>query len=140
MKSNEISHEGTIVSVNESNIQVCIIQNSACASCKIVGSCISSENKEKLIDVTVNKQHSYKVGDKVVVKESIGMSAYAVIYAFVIPLTVLLLATVLSLICFNCSEGIAVLIGMGSLIPYYIILYCMRSYMQKIMTFGIEKI
>ena len=140
MKSNTVSHEGIVVSAGKGMVRVSIMQSSACASCKIAKQCVSSENKEKIIDVAVGDAHSYSIGEKVIVTESITTSALAVICAFVIPLAVMMVSIVLSLSCFQCTEGMAALIGIGSLIPYYILLYTLRGYMKKVMTFGIHRI
>ena len=106
MKSNNVSHEGIVVSAGKGMVRVSIMQSSACASCKIAKQCVSSENKEKIIDVAVGDAHSYSIGEKVIVTESITTSALAVICAFVIPLAVMMVSIVLSLSCFQCTEGL----------------------------------
>ena len=77
MKTNDISHEGTIISIEKENLRVRIIQNSACASCKIAGHCQTAESKEKIIEVTTPDYADFSVGDKVNVTESVGVGAKA---------------------------------------------------------------
>lgn len=140
MKTNDISHEGTIISIEKENVRVRIIQNSACASCKIAGHCQTSESKEKIIEVTTPDYADFSVGDKVNVTESVGVGAKAVVFGFVLPLA-LMMATIISAITiFYTSEGVAALAGMASLLPYYSALYFLRGYMKNIMGFGIDKI
>ena len=140
MKSNNVSHEGIVVSAENGMVSVSIMQSSACASCKIAKQCVSSESKKKIIDIAVEDADSYNIGDKVIVTESITTSALAVICAFVIPLSMMMISIILSLMCFQCTEGTAALIGIGSLIPYYILLYTLRGYMKKVINFGIQRV
>lgn len=140
MKTNDISHEGTIISIEKENLRVRIIQNSACASCKIAGHCQTAESKEKIIEVTTPDYADFAVGDKVNVTESVGVGAKAVVFGFILPLA-LMMATIISAItAFDTSEGVAALAGIASLIPYYLVLYFLRGYMKNIMGFGIDKI
>ena len=140
MKTNDISHEGTIISIEKENLRVRIIQNSACASCKIAGHCQTSESKEKIIEVTTPDYADFAVGDKVNVTESVGVGAKAVVFGFILPLA-LMMATIISAItAFDTSEGVAALAGIASLLPYYLVLYFLRGYMKNIMGLGIDKI
>ena len=140
MKTNDISHEGTIISIEKENLRVRIIQNSACASCKIAGHCQTSESKEKIIEVTTPDYADFAVGDKVNVTESVGVGAKAVVFGFILPLALMMAAIISAITAFDTSEGVAALAGIASLIPYYLVLYFLRGYMKSIMGFGIDKI
>lgn len=140
MKTNDISHEGTIISIEKENLRVRIIQNSACASCKIAGHCQTSESKEKIIEVTTPDYADFSVGDKVNVTESVGVGAKAVVFGFILPLALMMAAIISAITVFDASEGVAALAGIASLIPYYLVLYFLRGYMKNIMGFGIDKI
>ena len=140
MKTNDISHEGTIISIEKENLRVRIIQNSACASCKIAGHCQTSESKEKIIEVTTPDYADFSVGDKVNVTESVGVGAKAVVFGFILPLALMMAAIISAITSFDTSEGVAALAGIASLIPYYLVLYFLRGYMKNIMGFGIDKI
>lgn len=140
MKTNDISHEGTIISIEKENLRVRIIQNSACASCKIAGHCQTSESKEKIIEVTTPDYAGFAVGDKVNVTESVGVGAKAVVFGFILPLALMMAAIISAITAFDTSEGVAALAGIASLIPYYLVLYFLRGYMKNIMGFGIDKI
>lgn len=140
MKTNDISHEGTIISIEKENLRVRIIQNSACASCKIAGHCQTSESKEKIIEVTTPDYADFSVGDKVNVTESVGVGAKAVVFGFILPLALMMAAIISAITAFDTSEGVAALAGIASLIPYYLVLYFLRGYIKNIMGFGIDKI
>ena len=140
MKTNDISHEGTIIAIEKENLRVRIIQNSACASCKIAGHCQTSESKEKIIEVTTPDYADFAVGDKVNVTESVGVGAKAVVFGFILPLALMMAAIISAITAFDTSEGVAALAGIASLLPYYLVLYFLRGYMKNIMGFGIDKI
>lgn len=140
MKTDNITHEGTIASVGDGIVRVRIVQNSACASCKIAGHCTTTESKEKVIDVMTAESGSYRVGERVMVTESVGMGFKAVLYGFIAPLALMMTAIIVSLNISGASEGLAAVIGLASLIPYYTLLYCLRGYMQKVMRFDIRRI
>ncbi|MDD6536414.1 MAG: SoxR reducing system RseC family protein [Prevotella sp.] len=140
MKTNDISHEGTIISIEKENLRVRIIQNSACASCKIAGHCQTAESKEKIIEVTTPDYADFAVGDKVNVTESVGVGAKAVVFGFILPLALMMAAIISAITAFDTSEGVAALAGIASLLPYYLVLYFLRGYMKNIMGFGIDKI
>ena len=108
MKTNDISHEGTIISIEKENLRVRIIQNSACASCKIAGHCQTSESKEKIIEVTTPDYADFAVGDKVNVTESVGVGAKAVVFGFILPLALMMAAIISAITAFDASEGVAV--------------------------------
>lgn len=145
--NDKIRHAGTIEKVlDEGHLQVRIVQTSACQSCKMSGHCLSSENKEKIIDVWTADANRYRQGQEVTVTASMRTGAIAVVLGFVIPSVLLLAAVIATLqIVPESSEGelpvnqaYAALAGIGILIPYYIALYCFRGYMQGKLTFAIE--
>ena len=140
MKTNDISQDGTIISIEKENLRVRIIQNSACASCKIAGHCQTAESKEKIIEVTTPDYADFAVGDKVNVTESVGVGAKAVVFGFILPLALMMAAIISAITAFDTSEGVAALAGIASLLPYYLVLYFLRGYMKNIMGFGIDKI
>lgn len=135
--SNKISHIGCIESISEGMVRVRITQNSACASCKIASHCSSAESKEKLIDVRCNNASRYTLGQEVNVMATNGMGAKAVVLAFVIP-TVLIVSTIVIGLQMGGSEATAALAGLAALIPYYIVLYLLKSKIEKTMSFWIE--
>lgn len=140
MTNNDISHEGIVESVEKGIVHVRIVQSSACASCKIASHCVTSESKEKIIDVQTSDYSAYEQGDRVLVKESVGVGAKAVVYGFVIPLCLMMAAIIVALTLFETSEGVAALCGILVLLPYYAVLYLLRDYMKKVMKFCVVKV
>ena len=132
--SNQISHTGIIDSISEGMVHVRIVQSSACSSCKVASYCNSAESKEKIIDVKCADTSRYAVGQDVTVMAAPSVGAKAVILAFVIP-TVILLSAIAVCVTSGFSDGISALVGVLSLVPYYIGLYLYRGKLEQILTF-----
>lgn len=137
--ANTISHAGVIDSIDNGVVHVRIIQHSACSSCKLSSHCTSAESKEKMIDVYTSEASSrFSAGESVNVIAAASVGAKAVIYAFVVPLAIMLAAIIIPVQVFGLSEPLAALTGLASLVPYYTLLYIMRNRLKKVLVFEIE--
>lgn len=125
-----ISHEGIITGIDNNNVQVKILSKSACASCNIKGACNMSEMKEKLIVIPRPKDKDFSVGQNVNISMGLGQANKAVIFAYVIP-TIILFSMIFILNHFKIEEGINALISIGSLIPYYLILFLFKDKIKR---------
>ncbi|WP_300728985.1 SoxR reducing system RseC family protein [uncultured Bacteroides sp.] len=136
---NNIKHLGIVESINGSYVKVRISQSSACSSCSVKGHCSVSETKEKLIDVFNKNEVTCQVGERVMIVGTTSMGMKAVFWAFVLPF--LWLMTVLVLILhFTGNEPVAALASLGSLIPYYLVIYLCRHKLTRTFTFTLESI
>ena len=137
MSDRIINHEGIVRGVNDKYVEVTVLAKAACLSCQLNGVCSVSDMKEKIIEVSKFSDKNYKQGQKVEVemKESLGIKAllWGYIYPFLIVLVVLTTIYVLT----N-KQGLAGLISIGSLVPYYLILYLLKNKFRKIFTFSIK--
>lgn len=140
MTQDFISHEGIVDSVSKDCVHVRIVQSSACASCKVATYCTSAESKEKLIDVYTSKTSNYQVGDKVEVRARLSVGFRAVLFGFVIPVIIIFSVPFIAIYGFHLTEDKAALLGIASLIPYYILLYMLKGVFKKIMVFHIVKL
>lgn len=140
MTQGYISHEGMVDSVSKGCVHVRIVQNSACASCKIASYCTSAESKEKVVDVYTSKTSDYQVGDKVEVMARLSVGFRAVLFGFVIPAVLIFSVPFIAIYGFHLTEDHAALMGLASLIPYYILLYLLKGFFKKIMIFQIRKV
>ena len=81
----------------------------------------------------------YKVGEQVVVffKESLGFRAMFLGYLlpFLVLMTVLIIGTSIGL-----AEGTAGLLALGSLVPYYMVIFLKNKKLKKTFSFSIRKI
>ncbi|MBQ8672799.1 MAG: SoxR reducing system RseC family protein [Bacteroides sp.] len=131
-----IKHQGIVENIDGSRLQVRIVQTSACAACSAKGHCTSADTKEKLIDVTVGEDESYRVGDRVWVIGELSMGILAVLLAFVLPFLVVLVSLFLFMNVWGDELG-AALCSLALLIPYYYILKLNRSKLGKKFSFSV---
>ena len=127
---NKISHEGIITKIEDSNIEVKILSRSACASCNIKGACNMSEMQEKIITIPTPKDKNLSIGQEVKISMGLGQANRAVIFAYVIPL-IILVAMIFILSTLKIEEGLNALISIGTLIPYYLILFLFRNRLKR---------
>lgn len=134
--SSQISHSGIIDSISGEVVKVRIVQSSACHTCKVATYCSSTESKEKIIDVRCKNASDFTVGQEVNVSTNTANGTKAVVLAFAIPAAILLL-TIVACIHAGLSEAWAALAGIGTLVPYYLIIYYMNDTLRQQLTFTI---
>ena len=135
--SNKISHSGIIEHILDDCIKVRIVQTSACAACKVASHCNAAESKVKIVDVFCSNNSTYQVGQEVVVWASKDVANKALLLGFGIPF-LLLICVLLIALRFTSEEGIAALIALGSLVPYYFVLWVLRQKIQRQIAFHID--
>ncbi|NLJ01800.1 MAG: SoxR reducing system RseC family protein [Bacteroidales bacterium] len=132
-----IEHEGIVEKISGNLVTVRILQQSACSACHAKDMCMAADSKEKLVEIP-DVTGPYRLNDRVIIegKESIGYKA--VLWAFVIPLLILLATLVVSLTVWEFNEIEAALTSMAALAPYYLVLYLLRDKMAKSFRFNIK--
>ena len=135
--SNKISHSGVIEQILDGCVKVRIVQTSACAACKVAAHCNAAESKIKIVDVFCSDNSTYQVGQDVVVWASKDVANKALLLGFGIPF-LLLICVLLIALRFTSEEGIAALTALGSLVPYYFLLWLLRKKIQRQIAFHIE--
>ena len=137
--SSEISHTGTVKSI-EGNVATVEIQvSSACATCKATSFCGSSESGSRSIEAHIGLEQNVSVGDEVRVLMTQVMGTKAIVIGYVIP-SVVVLAGLFVLIGVGINEGIAALASLVLLTVYYFELYLLRDKLKKEFNFKIEKL
>lgn len=134
----KIEHQGVVEEVNRDYVRVTIVQVAACAECKAKSLCVSSESKEKVIEVK-GSYPDLKVGDAVKVCGSMQMGRRAVLLAFTLPMVMLLLIGFVCLGILNMSEGWVMLLMLLSLTVYFSVMYVLRSRIEREFRFWIDK-
>jgi len=137
-ESGTISHEGIVTKITDDELEIKILAQSACAACHAKSACGMGEQAEKILIVPQPKDRDFALNQKVNVKMAIGQGNKAAILAYLIPI-ILLLAVLFVCLGFGLSEGLAALLGIVALIPYYIILYLKREKLKKKFEYIIEK-
>ncbi len=135
--STKISHSGVIESIEGDCVHVRIVQTSACAACKVAGYCNAAESKEKIVDVYSATPLLYKIGQQVTVSTSGQVAVRALLWGFGVPF-IILVAVLFITLQLTGSEGTAALSALGSLVPYYGLLWLFRDRMREQLAFSIE--
>ena len=134
---NKISHSGIVESVADGCVKVRILQASACGACKVAGHCNAAESKVKIVDVFGADVAGYQEGQQVVVWASKDVANRALLLGFGVPFLLLVCVLMIALK-LTSNEGIAALVALGSLIPYYLALWMMRDRIQRQISFHLE--
>lgn len=135
--SDKISHSGIVERIQDGCVKVRIVQTSACAACKVASHCNAAESKVKIVDVLGVDGGAYQVGQEVVVSASKDVANRALLLGFGIPF-MLLVCVLFLMLRLTQDEGIAALSAIGSLVPYYLLLWLLRDSIQRRISFQIE--
>lgn len=134
-----IEHNGIIEHIDNNLITVRIVQKSACSYCHARGVCMASDMKEKRVEV-VDNSGQFVVNESVMLQGRSSVGYWAVLWAFVVPLLILIVAVVYTTKQTSLNEVHATLVSIGALVPYYVILYLFRHKMASTFRFTIKKI
>ena len=137
--SNKISHPGVVDSIEGNRIKVRIVQTSACAACKVAAHCNAAESKVKMVDVICCDTEKYSTGQEVVVWASKEVANKALLLGFGIPL-LLLVSMLMIVLRLTSDEGVAALVALGTLLPYYVLLWLLRDKIQQRIAFQLEEV
>lgn len=133
-----IEHEGIVEQIKDNRITVRILQQSACSGCHAKGACMAADSKEKLIDVN-DFSGQFRLHEKVIIQGRESMGYKAVLWAFVIPLIILVSMIILTVSVWQLGEIQAALTSILALAPYYLILFLLRNKMANSFQFIIKK-
>lgn len=130
-----IQHSGTVKQVEENSVLVSITSNSACSGCHAEGVCNISGKEEKTI--SVRGRYNVQPGDNVTVEMSESMGMKAVVLSYVMPV-VIIIAGLVVFSFLSISEAASGLAAISLLLPYFIILYIFRKYINRSFTFTLK--
>ena len=137
MNKRQIEHLAVAEDILPRAIAVSVARETACAACAAAALCHSAEKQEKRMQIPCADSSLYRVGQEVTIVGSIGLGLRATLWAYVVPLVVLM-AVLLAVSWWTEDEGLAALVALASLIPYYIGLYLLRDCLQRTFTFRIK--
>jgi len=132
-----VAHEGIVEKISGTQVRVRFLAQSACAACHAKGVCSISNSEEKFVDVE-NTSPGLSAGDHVEVILAQSQGFKAVWYGYGLPL-VILLTVIFVLYGVTGRDGFSALIGMGSLIPYYLVVYLLRKRITRSIEFKLRK-
>ncbi len=110
---------------------------SGCASCEIKGACSVSDVEEKSVMVSTENPEEYKVGQQITIEMKQSMGTWAVLLGYVFPFLVLF-AGLIIFINSGLDQGLAGLLSLSLLIPYYLTIYFSRSYLGSRFNYNIK--
>ena len=132
-----ISHEGIVTKITDDEMEIKILAQSACAACHAKSACGMGEQAEKILTVPRPKDKDFTLNQKVNVKMAVGQGNKAAVLAYLIPI-ILLLAVLFVCLGLGLREGIAALISIVALVPYYTALYLCRDKLKQKFEYTVE--
>lgn len=137
MSEKNIEHTGVIQATGNGRLTVSLLRVSACSSCHAKSVCSVSDSESKIVEVYCDSDRHFDVGEtvKVGVSENLGLKALAI--GYLIPFCLFIVALLVSLQ--FTSEGIAGILAIAALPPYYIVLRLFRNKFKNAFTFKVMK-
>lgn len=137
MKKNIVTHPGVIKRVEEDKVEVAIMVTSGCASCEIKGACSVSDVEEKSVMVKIENAEDFKAGQQITIEMSQSLGTWAILLGYVFPFLVLFLG-LLVFVNLGLDQGLAGLLALLLLLPYYLSLYLSRNYLGSRFSYNIR--
>lgn len=132
---NQVVHPGIVQEISKNKITVAIVSASACSACHAKGACLASDMVEKEIEI-FHFSEEYHTGQHVNIIGRTSQGYKAVYYGYVLPFLLVFITLILS-IWVTGSEGLAGILSLAILIPYYIALYFLRNKIRSSFEFEI---
>lgn len=130
--------EGVVTKIERDHIIVRMIRSSACSGCHAKGVCHSGDAKEEDLHVS-DFPDGLAEGDRVRILFPDTKGLKAVVYAFVLPLVLLILGVIV-LTRYEMSEVSMVLSLLALMAVYYLILTMFRKRFIKTFELKVERI
>ncbi len=132
-----VTHSGKIRKISGNKAEIAIIAKAGCVSCSLNNVCSVSDMKEKIIEVDLRQIQHYREGDDVVVEMKQSYGTWAVLLGYFFPFLVLFFGLLLFLH-FGLDQGLAGILSIVLLIPYYSVLYLLRNFFKKRFRYNIQ--
>jgi positive regulator of sigma E activity len=126
----KVTHPGVVRKVEGNRAEVSVISKASCISCSLKNVCSVSDMKEKVIEVDISELGKYNEGEEVVVEMKQSYGTWAVLLGYFFPFLVLLLGLIVFLH-LGLDQGLAGILAIAMLVPYYGVLYLMRNFFKK---------
>jgi sigma-E factor negative regulatory protein RseC len=131
-------HDGIVVGTNDHNVRVKIVSHSACAGCRARGVCTAADMEEKMIEAVSVSNEPLQMGDTVTIIMEEKLGWLSVFYGFFLPFIVMT-SVLFMFVALGGNDLEAAFFGIGSLVPYYLLLYLFRKKIEKDFIFKAEK-
>ncbi|MEZ5083369.1 MAG: SoxR reducing system RseC family protein [Bacteroidales bacterium] len=134
----DIKHDGIVTRSDDRFVYVSIVAQSACSACSVKGACNVSDLKNEIIEVEKQQGIEYNQGERVQLFMEKSLGTKAVFFGYLLPFILVLISLIIAF-SITSNQGLAGLVSLGILIPYYLILYAKRNYMKKAFVFRISE-
>lgn len=133
-----VEHRGVVESFTNNIVRVGFVSHASCSSCHAKGVCAVSEIDSKYVEVKTTGS-SWDVGESVLIILEKKLGFKALWFGYVLPLLVLLSGLIITY-ALTGKDGLAGLVALGVLIPYYLLLYLFRDFLTNKFQFTLKKI
>jgi len=135
----EIRHEGIVVHLEKGKATVMVSRSAACNTCHAKKVCLSSaDSKSMNINVNCTDDSMIAIGEHVIIILPVYKGFQAVFIAFLLPLILVVVAILLFSTFIN-NEITSCLIGIATLLIYWVILRILRFKINNQYPFKIVK-
>lgn len=133
-----IDHKAIVVSTNpERNlVNVRIDDTGECGSCPAAALCGATGTSSNTISIHTKKAGKYKKDDIVTVRGTEQMHRKAIMYATVFP-SIAMIAVMVAVYVTTLHQLAAALAGIGTMIMFFLLLWCARNKVAHEFTFSI---
>ncbi len=125
-----VTHPGVVKKIEGNKAEISVISKASCVSCSLNNVCSVSDMKEKIIEVDLADLGQHNEGENVTVEMKQSYGTWAVLLGYFFPFLVLFFGLMLFLH-WGLDQGLAGILAIALLIPYYAILYLMRNFFKK---------
>ncbi len=132
---NYLEHVGIVTDTRDGKVKISLT-GSGCSACH-KSLCMLGESKAKEVEVAFNES-CLKSGDEVIVKINPASGYTAVILLYVMPFA-LMIVSLLLMLRWGYNEGIAGLTSLVILVPYFSLLFLLKSKLSNQCTIDVEK-
>ncbi len=136
-KTASVEHSGVVEYVDSQVVRVGFVSHASCSSCHAKGACSISEVDSKYVEVKTSEKE-YKIGEPVTIVLEQKMGFKALWFGYIIPLIVLLIGVIVTY-SITGKDGLAGLVAIGLLPPYYLLLYFYRDTLKNKFEFTLKK-
>lgn len=131
---------GRVTAIRPKEVDVEVLQMSACSSCHARGACTASDMRMRSLTITKDLPLGLSVGDRVQIIADDPRVLEASAYAYIIPLVLIILEAVLLPKYAGVGDMELVGIILGSIALYMGVLWLLRDHFKRIFTFRIRSL
>ncbi len=133
-----VLHAGVVQEVSKDKLTVVIVNASACSACHAKGACLASDMKEKEIEI-FRFTGEYHIGQHVNVIGKTTQGYKAAFYGYLLPF-LLVFITLILVVVLTKNDGLAGILSLAILVPYFLTLYLFRNKLKSTFDFEISAI